>query len=206
MNTLAVTVLLACVAGAFCSHGYGDGYGYGAPGPAYGGYGPAPAYGGYAPYGGYGDAPSTGFLKSFGTLGIGSFGLGGYSPEYVDLEAYDFNAGRNDAARAAPPGSRPKTRVAVIGRQYKSGNAHQYVGSQAHREGQGSGSAGVQVGAYRTANQNANQQFSQGAAGSGHTEAGAAYRFHKYPEVRYQPVPVQEPKVHYGKPVYKGYH
>ncbi|XP_014677888.1 PREDICTED: glycine-rich protein DOT1-like [Priapulus caudatus] len=184
--------------------GYQHGNGYGNGGYQHGnGYG----NGGYQHGNGYGNggyqhgALDAGFLGNFGDLGVGSLGLKNFGGEFVDVEGFNFNQGRSDAAAVAPEGSAIRSRPAVVGDRHRSGSASQYETSAAERSGAGSGEAGVAISAARKAEQNAAQQFTQEAAGAGHARAGAGYRFQKVPRVAYQPVNIAPAKVRLGKTV-----
>ncbi|XP_014681843.1 PREDICTED: uncharacterized protein LOC106821510 [Priapulus caudatus] len=138
-------------------------------------------------------------------LDASAFGLDNIAPNYVSLGLFDFNNWRREADSLAPPeafsASLTEEAPVVIGKRYRSGIARTMETSSAEREGNGSGEAGVEVSATRSANQDATQSFTQDGAGEGETAQGADYSFSQNNDgtIVFQAVPHQEElRIHAG--------
>ncbi|XP_014681461.1 PREDICTED: protein PopA1-like [Priapulus caudatus] len=120
-------------------------------------------------------------VQSFGNIDSDSFGFDNFGGQYVDVDKFDFNNARSSAQALAPRESinQAQQEQIVIGKRFRSGYARQTETSSAVKEGTGSGEAGIELAASRTANQDATQQFKQDASGEGKTEQGAGYGFER---------------------------
>ncbi|XP_014668245.1 PREDICTED: uncharacterized protein LOC106809612 [Priapulus caudatus] len=141
-------------------------------------------------------------INNFANIDASAFGFRNFAPEYVSIADFDFGAARQAAAAFAPEEAinAASQEQVVIGRRFRSGSARQTETSSASREGSGSGEAGIELSAERTASQDATQQFSQTASGDGSTKQGAGYAFERGNDgsVRFQPVRLDSLPVHSG--------
>lgn len=139
-------------------------------------------------------------INNFGNIDASAFGFDAFGNLYINVEAFDFNAWRNAAAALAPREALTgaQQEQVVIGSRFRSGYARQHETSSSERSGSGSGEAGIELSASRTASQDATQQYTHTASGEGKTEQGAAYGYQRTPNLQFQTVRLESLPVHSG--------